>query len=91
MNRVPSSNARSGTTGRSTFARWTVTLLFIAIYQMDAWAAAKMRPPEIPFTCEVTGRQFNWDFRYPGPSSEATCAVSCSEPCSWPPCSWPPS
>ncbi|RIK85233.1 MAG: cytochrome c oxidase subunit II [Planctomycetota bacterium] len=49
---------------------WTiipaVTLLFIAIYQMDAWAAAKMRPPEIPFTAEVTGRQFNWDFRYPG-------------------------
>jgi cytochrome c oxidase subunit 2 len=44
-----------------------VTLLFIAIYQMDAWAAAKMRPPEIPITCEVTGRQFNWDFRYPGP------------------------
>ena len=29
---------------------WTilpaVTLLFIAIYQMDAWAAAKMRPPQ---------------------------------------------
>ena len=52
---------------------WTilpaVTLLFIAIYQMDAWAAAKMRPPEIPFTCEVTGRQFNWDFRYPGPDN----------------------
>lgn len=49
---------------------WTilpaVTLLFIAIYQMDAWAAAKMRPPEMPPTCEVTGRQFNWDFRYPG-------------------------
>lgn len=50
---------------------WTilpaVTLLFIAIYQMDAWAAAKMRKPDIPVTCEVTGRQFNWDFRYPGP------------------------
>ncbi len=28
-----------------------------------------MRPPEIPFTCEVTGRQFNWDFRYPGPDN----------------------
>ena len=53
---------------------WTilpaVTLLFIAIYQMDAWAAAKMRPPQIPYTCEVTGRQFNWDFRYPGPDNE---------------------
>ncbi len=53
---------------------WTilpaVTLLFIAIYQMDAWAAAKMRPPDMPITCEVTGRQFNWDFRYPGPDNE---------------------
>jgi cytochrome c oxidase subunit 2 len=52
---------------------WTilpaVTLLFIALYQMDAWAAAKMRPPNIPITCEVTGRQFNWDFRYPGPDN----------------------
>ncbi len=47
-----------------------VTLLFIAIYQMDAWAAAKMRPPNIPPTCEVTGRQFNWDFRYPGPDGQ---------------------
>lgn len=49
---------------------WTilpaVTLLFIAIYQMDAWAAAKMRKPDMPPTAEVTGRQFNWDVRYPG-------------------------
>lgn len=53
---------------------WTilpaVTLLFIALYQMDAWAAAKMRKPDIPLTCEVTGRQFNWDFRYPGPDQK---------------------
>ena len=50
---------------------WTilpaVTLLFIAIYQMDAWAAAKMRKPNMSPTAEVTGRQFNWDVRYPGP------------------------
>ena len=49
---------------------WTilpaVTLLFIAIYQMDAWAAAKMRKPNIAPIAEVTGRQFNWDFRYAG-------------------------
>jgi cytochrome c oxidase subunit 2 len=49
---------------------WTilpaVTLLFIAIYQMDAWADAKMRRPDVPITAEVTGRQFNWDVRYPG-------------------------
>jgi cytochrome c oxidase subunit II len=49
---------------------WTilpaVTLLFIAIYQMNAWADAKMRRPNIAVTAEVTGRQFNWDVRYPG-------------------------
>ena len=53
---------------------WTilpsVTLLFIAIYQMDAWASAKMRKPNIAPTAEITGRQFNWDVRYPGPDGE---------------------
>ena len=53
---------------------WTilpaVTLLFIAIYQMNAWADAKMRRPDIPLTAEITGRQFNWDVRYPGPDGE---------------------
>ncbi len=53
---------------------WTilpaVTLLFIAIYQMEAWAMAKMRPPKGSPIAEVTGRQFNWDFRYPGPDGE---------------------
>lgn len=53
---------------------WTilpaVTLLFIAIYQMEAWADAKMRPPDLKPIVEVTGRQFNWDFRYPGPDGE---------------------
>jgi cytochrome c oxidase subunit 2 len=51
------------------------TLLFIAIYQMDAWAAAKMRRPTevvagetvpLPPLAEVTGRQFEWRIRYPG-------------------------
>lgn len=53
---------------------WTilpaVTLLFIAIYQMNAWADAKMRRPDIPVTAEITGRQFNWDVRYPGKDGE---------------------
>ena len=53
---------------------WTilpaVTLLFIAIYQMNAWADAKMRQPNIPITAEITGRQFNWDVRYPGADGE---------------------
>ena len=48
------------------------TLLFIAIYQMNAWAASKMRYPETetgqprPPLAEVTGRQFEWQIRYPG-------------------------
>jgi len=53
---------------------WTIlpaaTLLFIAIYQMEAWASAKMNPPDMKPLVEVTGRQFNWDFRYPGPDNE---------------------
>ncbi|MCA9167973.1 MAG: cytochrome c oxidase subunit II, partial [Planctomycetales bacterium] len=49
------------------------TLLFIAIYQMNAWADVKLlRPraedgsPKAPIA-EVTGRQFEWRVRYPGP------------------------
>ncbi len=53
---------------------WTIlpaaTLLFIAIYQMNAWATAKMRAPNIPPTVEVTGRQFEWRIRYPGKDGE---------------------
>jgi cytochrome c oxidase subunit 2 len=58
---------------------WTIlpaaTLLFIAVYQMDAWASVKMRPPTTvvngqeapkPPVAEVTGRQFEWRIRYPG-------------------------
>jgi cytochrome c oxidase subunit 2 len=48
------------------------TLVFIAIYQMDAWADAKMRRPTMPdgtpkpAIAEVTGRQFEWRIRYAG-------------------------
>lgn len=49
---------------------WTIlpaaTLLFIAIYQMNAWAGVKLNKPNIPYTVEVTGRQFEWRFKYPG-------------------------
>jgi cytochrome c oxidase subunit 2 len=49
---------------------WTLlpalTLLFIAIYQMNVWAAEKMRIPNMNPTAEVTGRQFEWRLRYPG-------------------------
>jgi cytochrome c oxidase subunit 2 len=52
---------------------WTIlpaaTLLFIAIYQMNAWADVKMRIPkgmDKHPTVEVTARQFEWRLRYPG-------------------------
>ena len=49
-------------------------LLFIAIYQMNAWADAKLRRPTIegdesqvrPPLAEVTARQFEWRIRYAG-------------------------
>jgi len=46
------------------------TLVFLAIYQMNAWADAKMRRPVLangqlkPPIAEVTGRQFEWRIRY---------------------------
>ena len=53
---------------------WTIipagTLLFIAIYQMNAWADVKMRTPDMAPTVEVTGRQFEWRIRYPGPDNK---------------------
>ncbi len=49
---------------------WTIlpafTLLFIAIYQMNAWADSKIRKPQIAPIVEVSGRQFEWRLRYPG-------------------------
>ena len=47
------------------------TLLFIAIFQMNAWADAKMLRPEEngqpkPPLAWVTGRQFEWRIRYAG-------------------------
>jgi cytochrome c oxidase subunit II len=49
---------------------WTIipacTLLFIALYQMNAWAESKMRKPDIAPLVEVTARQFEWRLRYAG-------------------------
>ena len=50
----------------------SATLVFIAIYQMNAWADAKMRRPLLPdgqikpALAEITGRQFEWRIRYAG-------------------------
>lgn len=53
---------------------WTIVpagvLLFIAIYQMNTWAEVKMRSPDMPPTVEVTGSQFDWRIRYPGPDGQ---------------------
>ena len=58
---------------------WSVlpaaALLFIAIYQMNAWASQKMRRPQVnerdkPALAEVTGRQFEWRIRYAGDDQE---------------------
>jgi cytochrome c oxidase subunit 2 len=71
-------------TARATFTHgshtlevvWSIlpaaTLVFIAIYQMNAWADAKMRRPKLPSgvikppLAEITGRQFEWRIRYAG-------------------------
>lgn len=51
---------------------WTlipgVILFALALYQWNLWAEEKIDLPQIPPTVEVTGRQFEWRFRYPGPN-----------------------
>ena len=47
-----------------------VLLLFLAIYQMNAWADMKMRRPVMKPTVEVVARQFEWRLRYPGPDGD---------------------
>ncbi len=53
---------------------WTiipaVLMLFLAIYQMNAWADIKMRRPVMTPTVEVVARQFEWRLRYPGRDGE---------------------
>ncbi len=52
---------------------WTIipaaVLVFIALYQMDTWANIKFRSaaPRVPVLAELTGRQFQWVVKYPGP------------------------
>jgi len=56
------------------------TLVFIAIYQMNAWADAKMRRPlqadgqlKKP-VAEIMGRQFEWRIRYAGEDGDVGTA-----------------
>ncbi len=55
---------------------WTIIpaaiLVFIALYQMGTWASIKFRSaaPKVQPLAEVTGRQFQWVMRYPGPDGK---------------------
>ena len=55
---------------------WTIIpaaiLVFIALYQMGTWASIKFRSaaPRVPALAEITGRQFQWVMRYPGPDGK---------------------
>jgi cytochrome c oxidase subunit 2 len=55
---------------------WTIIpaaiLVFIALYQMGTWAEIKFRSaaPKVPPLAEITGRQFQWVMRYPGPDGK---------------------
>ena len=55
---------------------WTIIpaaiLVFIALYQMGTWANIKFRTamPRVQPLAEVTARQFQWVFRYPGPDGK---------------------
>lgn len=55
---------------------WTIipaaVLVFIALYQMGTWADIKFRSsaPKVAPLAEVTARQFQWMFRYPGPDGK---------------------
>jgi cytochrome c oxidase subunit 2 len=55
---------------------WTIIpaaiLVFIALYQMGTWAEIKFRSamPKVQPLAEVTARQFQWVFRYPGPDGK---------------------
>jgi cytochrome c oxidase subunit II len=55
---------------------WTIIpasiLVFIALYQMGTWASIKFRSaaPKVQPLAEITGRQFQWVMRYPGPDGK---------------------
>jgi cytochrome c oxidase subunit 2 len=55
---------------------WTIIpaaiLVFIALYQMGTWASIKFRSaaPRVAPLAEITGRQFQWVMRYPGPDGK---------------------
>lgn len=51
-------------------------LFWLALYQWDAWADAKLRPPDAATAVrvEILAKQFEWNVRYPGPDGEFATA-----------------
>ncbi len=55
---------------------WTIIpsifLVFITYYQFGTWASVKFKSaaPNVTPVAEVTGRQFQWMIRYPGPDGK---------------------
>lgn len=56
---------------------WTVApaliLVFLALYQMELWARIKTNKApadQNPVSVQVFAKQFEWNFRYPGPDGE---------------------
>ncbi len=59
---------------------WTIipaiALVFITVYQFGTWASVKFKSsqPNVAPLAEVTGRQFQWVIRYPGPDKKLRTA-----------------
>lgn len=54
---------------------WVVpgaVLLFLALYQWNTWAEAKLRVPDeqTALRVQINAKQFEWNVRYPGPDGE---------------------
>lgn len=56
---------------------WTVApaaiLVFLAVYQMGLWAEVKASKPaanDRPVDVQIWAKQFEWNFRYPGPDAK---------------------
>ena len=49
-----------------------IALLFITVYQFGTWSSVKFKSsaPNVTPLAEVTGRQFQWKMRYPGPDGK---------------------
>ena len=50
---------------------WTVVpaliLVILTMLSVPAWSRIKMTQPDTDFIVQVTAKQFNWQFTYPGP------------------------